>query len=96
MLKREQDTNSGITNTNHHFFQTMDKKTLRRQRMGSLERRCLKQCVGGRPLYDGEVGLFLVSSSQDNICESRLHAGNGIFHCKKMHDYHSLDINVFF
>lgn len=41
--------------------------------MGSLERRCLKQCVGGRPLYDGEVGLFLVSSSQDNICESRLH-----------------------
>lgn len=51
--------------------------------MGSLERRCLKQCVGGRPLYDGEVGLFLVSSSQDNICESRLHAGNGIFHCKK-------------
>lgn len=41
--------------------------------MGSLERRCLKKCVGGRPLYDGEVGLFLVSSSQDNICESRLH-----------------------
>lgn len=38
MLKREEDTNSRITKANHYFFQIMGKKTLRKQRMGSLER----------------------------------------------------------
>lgn len=80
MLKREQDTNSRITKTNHYFFQIMGKKTLRRQRMDSLERICFFLFFKYRfntqqkePICYGEAGLFPVPSFKCNIWESRLH-----------------------